>query len=37
MISGKDVIASATVQNPEALQYFSRFRELESEPREARL
>jgi acetoacetyl-CoA synthetase len=37
MISGKDIQASATVQNPEALQYFKRFRELEREPREARL
>ncbi|KAF2483914.1 hypothetical protein BDY17DRAFT_278378 [Neohortaea acidophila] len=37
MISGKDVKASATVQNPEALEYFRRFREVESEPREARL
>lgn len=37
MISGKDVKASATVQNPEALQYFKRFRDLEREPREARL
>lgn len=37
VISGKDVEASATVQNPESLQYFRRFREMESEPREARL
>ena len=37
MISGKDVKASATVQNPEALEYFRRFREVEREPRESRL
>lgn len=37
LISGKDVKASATVLNPEALDYFRRFRELESEPKEARL
>jgi acetoacetyl-CoA synthetase len=37
MISGKDVKASATVQNPETLQYFKRFRELDREPREARI
>ena len=37
VISGKDVKASATVQNPEALEYFRRFREVEREPREARL
>lgn len=37
MISGSDVSASATVQNPQALEYFRRFRDLESEPRQARL
>ena len=37
MMSGKDVKASATVQNPEAVEYFRRFRELESEPRQVRL
>ena len=37
MMSGKDVQASATVQNPEAVEYFRRFRELESEPRQVRL
>jgi acetoacetyl-CoA synthetase len=37
IISGRDVKASATVQNPDALQYFKRFRDLEREPREARL
>ena len=37
IMGGKDVQASATVANPEALQYFRRFREVESEPREARL
>ena len=36
-ISGKDVKASATVQNPDVLEYFKRFRELEREPRDARL
>lgn len=37
IMSGKDVKASATVQNPEALEYFKRYRELEREPRESRL
>lgn len=37
LMSGKDVKASATVQNPDALGYFRRFRDLESEPRAARL
>ena len=37
IMSGKDVQASATVANPQALQYFKRFRSMESEPREARL
>lgn len=37
IISGRDVKASATVQNPDALQYFKRFRDLEREPRETRL
>ena len=37
VISGKDVKPSATVQNPEALEYFKRFRQIESEPKEARL
>lgn len=37
MISGKDVKPSATVQNPEALEYFRRFRDTESETRQARL
>lgn len=37
MISGKDVKASATVQNPDSVEYFRRFRNIEREPREARL
>ena len=37
IMSGKDIMASATVQNPEALQYFKNFRDIEREPREARL
>jgi len=37
MMGGKDVKASATVLNPEVLEYFRRFRDLESEPKEARL
>ncbi|EXJ89956.1 acetoacetate-CoA ligase [Capronia epimyces CBS 606.96] len=36
-ISGKDVAPSATVQNPDTIAWFQRFRDLESEPREARL
>lgn len=37
VISGKDVTPSATVQNPEAIAWFRRFRDLETEPRESRL
>ena len=37
IISGKDVKASATVANPESLQYFVRFRGLESEPKDTKL
>lgn len=37
VISGKDVKASATVQNADSLQYFKRFRDLESQPRQAKL
>lgn len=37
LMSGRDVKASTTVQNRDALEYFRRFRDLESEPREARL
>ena len=37
VISGKDVTPSATVQNPESIKYFERFRSLESEPRETKL
>jgi acetoacetyl-CoA synthetase len=37
VISGKDVVPSATVQNPESLKYFERFRTLESEPKETKL
>jgi acetoacetyl-CoA synthetase len=37
MLSGKDVKASNTVQNPETIGYFRRFRDLESEPRAAKL
>ena len=37
IISGKDVKASATVANPESLQLFVRFRDVENEPRESKL
>lgn len=37
ILSGKDVKASATVANPDSLQYFTRFRDTESEPKEAKL
>lgn len=37
VISGHDVKPSATVQNPEALTYFKRFRDMESEPKDVRL
>ena len=35
VLSGKDVVPSATVANPEAVGYFKRFRAIESEPRGA--
>jgi acetoacetyl-CoA synthetase len=37
ILSGKDVTPSATVQNPEAMGWFKRYRELESEPKETKL
>jgi acetoacetyl-CoA synthetase len=37
VLSGKDVKASNTVLNPDSVPYFKRFRELESEPRAAKL
>ncbi|EXJ94691.1 acetoacetate-CoA ligase [Capronia coronata CBS 617.96] len=37
VISGKDVTPSATVQNPDTIAWFKRFRLLESEPADARL
>lgn len=37
VLSGKDVKASATVQNPEAIEWLKRFRDLESEPRAFKL
>lgn len=37
VISGKDVKPSNTVANPSAVEYFKRFRDLESEPRSAKL
>ena len=37
VISGKDVKASATVQNPESIDHFKRFRQIESEPKDAKL
>lgn len=37
ILGGKDVKASATVANPDSLQYFTRFRDMESEPRDAKL
>ena len=36
-ISGKNVKPSNTVMNPESIEYFKRFRDLESEPRAAKL
>ena len=35
MLSGKDVTISATVANPEAIEYFKRFRTLDSASRRA--
>ena len=37
VISGKEVKPSSTVQNPETIEWFKRFRELESEPRDTRI
>lgn len=37
IISGKDVQPSATVANPQSVEYFKRFRSLEQEPKDARL
>lgn len=37
VISGKDVKPSATVQNPDSIAYFQRFRNLDSEPKETKL
>ncbi|KAI7286859.1 acetoacetate-CoA ligase [Hortaea werneckii] len=37
ILSGKDVRPSNTVANPETFAYFKRFRDLESEPRRAKL
>ena len=36
-ISGKDVKASNTVLNPDAIQYFRRFRDMEREPKKSKL
>ena len=36
-LSGKDVMPSSTVANPGSIEYFKRFRSLDSEPRGARL
>lgn len=37
VISGKDVTPSATVANPDSIAYFARFRQIEAEPRAAKL
>ncbi|KAK6386175.1 hypothetical protein LTS17_001750 [Exophiala oligosperma] len=37
IISGKDVQPSATVTNPQSVEYFKRFRSLEQEPKDAKL
>ena len=37
VISGKDVKVSSTVANPETLRGYSRFVDLESQPKEAKL
>ncbi len=37
VLSGKDVKPSATVQNPETIAWFKRFRDLESEPGDTKL
>lgn len=36
-ISGKDIKPSNTVSNPDSIAYFQRFRDLEREPRSAKL
>ncbi|KAI1621766.1 acetoacetate-CoA ligase [Exophiala viscosa] len=37
VLSGKDVKASATVQNPDTIDFMKRFRDLESEPKDTKL
>lgn len=37
ILSGKDVVPSATVANPDTIAYFKQYRNLESEPRAAKL
>ena len=37
VLSGNDVKPSATVQNPETIEWFKRFRNLDSEPKETRI
>ncbi len=37
VLSGKDVTPSATVQNPDTIAWFKRFRDLESEPRPSKI
>ena len=37
VLGGKDVKPSNTVSNPEMIGYFSKYRDLESEPRAAKL
>lgn len=36
-LSGKDVTPSNTVVNPDSISYFQRFRDLERQPRHAKL
>jgi acetoacetyl-CoA synthetase len=37
VISGKNVKPSSTVQNPDTIAWFKRFRNLESEPRDTKM
>ena len=37
VLSGKDVKPSSTVQNPDTIAWFKRFRDLESEPRDTKI
>jgi len=37
VLNGKDIKPSSTVQNPDTIAWFKRFRDLESEPRDTKI